>query len=65
MICPSPIVLALHGCALCVKWAVKWLTVYLKFNDTIENGRIKADIVTHEKGNLPLKAKQGPPLCRF
>jgi hypothetical protein len=56
MICPSPIVLVLHGCALYVKWAVKWLTGYLKFNDTIDNGRIKADIVTHEKGNLPLKA---------
>jgi hypothetical protein len=65
MICPSSIVLVLHGCALYVEWAVKWLTGYLKFNDTIENGRIKADIVTHEKGNLPLKATQGPQLSRF
>lgn len=65
MVCPSSLVLVFHGCALYVKWAVKWLTGYLKFNDTIENGRIKADIVTHEKGNLPLKAKQDPPLSRF
>jgi hypothetical protein len=59
MICPSSIILVLHGCALYDKWAVKWLTGNLKFNDTIENARIKPDVVARAKGStgFPILAR--------